>query len=176
MMRRFCWSWCMVGLRRRCAREFDSVRRMRDDGRVQRGLGVLLSALTSKNACKFVLQGHGRDRGHKSRAQGWQNIFTLFSPLQSSPPCSSTRGALVALWLRFGCNIGRRRLLRVVPRATCFGCRCSWPPTPHSPPPTVWQKPRRCLRRKSRSSPLLTPPRGTPRPSRLVIPPVQRPR
>ena len=35
----------MVELRRRCAKEFDSVRRMRNDGRVQRGLGVLLGAI-----------------------------------------------------------------------------------------------------------------------------------
>ena len=45
MVRRFCWSLCMVELRRRCAKEFDSVRRMHDDGRVQCGLGVLFGAI-----------------------------------------------------------------------------------------------------------------------------------
>ena len=35
----------MVELRRRCAKEFDSVRRMHDDGRVQCGLGVLFGAI-----------------------------------------------------------------------------------------------------------------------------------
>ena len=39
------WSLCTVGLRRRCAEEFDSVRRMRDNGRMQRGFGVLLGAI-----------------------------------------------------------------------------------------------------------------------------------
>ena len=47
-------------------------------------------------------------------------------------------------------------------------------PTPTTDSLLLWQKLRRCLRGSNATC--VPPPRGTPRPSRLVIPPAQTPR